>query len=190
MALTDMAAGVRGFNGQVRAVMKRTRDLVAEAHVTACNRAANSTRAEAVRAVRERYPGFKAGAIRAAMQIVRASKLNPIAKVRVRGQRSPLIAFSARQNRAGTSVLITQRKTVKSAFIATMPSGHKGVFRRTKANRFVLKRQRIAELKTLSIPQAIVHHQILDRLRPFSERRYQIELARAIKFRTGRASAP
>ena len=183
-------SNLRGFHNQAKAIMDRTRSIVAEAHVSACNRAAASVRAEAVRIMRKVYPGFKAAAIRATMQIIRATQMRPTATVRVRGRRTPLIDFSARQTRVGVSVRIRARKVVKGAFIATMPSGHRGVFRRT--GKFGLrgnpKRERIAELKTLSVPQALEQEQVLVLLKEFALARYELELKREIKFRTARAA--
>ena len=50
----------------------------------------------------------------------------------VSGQPVPLIAYPHRQTRKGVSVEVNrgQRTLVKSAFIATMASGHEGIFKR------------------------------------------------------------
>ena len=60
----------------------------------------------------------------------------------------PVIIFGARQSKTGVSFTIKrgQRKKVKSAFIATMPGGHKGVFVRTSKKRLPIK-----ELRTTSV---------------------------------------
>jgi hypothetical protein len=52
--------------------------------------------------------------------------------VDVSGAPVPLIAYPARQTRKGVSVEVNRgkRTLVKGAFVATMASGHKGVFRR------------------------------------------------------------
>jgi hypothetical protein len=190
MAVAIAASELRRFDAQVRGITERMRSLVDQAHVAACNRVANSVRAQAVRFVRERYPGFKAAAIRATMQIIRATYTKPTAIVRVRGKRSPLIAFSARQTRTGVSVRVRQRKTIRTAFIATMPSGHRGVFKRTGrfGRRGNPKLEKIAQLTTLSIPQALEQEAVVGDLKEYARERYMIEFRRELKFRTGRAA--
>lgn len=184
------ATAARQLDRQMKAIGSRMRDLVKESHVAACNRVAASVRAEATRTVRQRYPGFKASDVRATMEVIRATYTKQTATVRVRGRRIPLLSFSARQVRAGVSVRIRERKTVRGAFIATMPSGHKGVFKRS--GRFGLrgnpKREKIMELKTLSTPQAVGQQEILEHLKSYAENRYKIEFQRELKFRVGRAA--
>lgn len=188
--ITGLSAAARSVVTQMQGIADRTRRLVDEAHVAACNRAAVSVRAEAVRAVRRRYPGFKASAARATMQIIRATYARPTATVRVRGRRTPLIEFSARQTKSGVSVRIRARKTVRGAFIATMPSGHRGVFQRTGrfGRRGNPRLEKIAELKTLSLPQALEQEQVVGALRGYALERYRIEFERELKFRAGRAA--
>lgn len=171
--------------------MKKVVSIVDEANVAALNKAAVSTRAEAVRILRERYPGFKAAAIRAAMKIIKATYSKPVAIIRVKGARTPLISFGARQTKRGVSVKVRTKKFIKGAFIATMPSGHKGVFWRTGkfGRRGNPKLERIEQLHSLSVPQALETQEVIDSLREYGLARYRIELPREIKFRTERASA-
>jgi hypothetical protein len=170
--------------------MDKANTIIEEAHIAALNKSAVSVRAEAVRIIRRSYPGFKAGEIRRTMRIVRAHKANPTAVIRVSGRRTPLIAFSARQGARGTSVRITTRKLIRGAFIATMKSGHRGVFWRTKerGRRGNQRLERIEQLHSLSVPQTIETEVVLDGLRKYGRERYRIELAREIKFRTSRAA--
>ena len=54
-----------------------------------------------------------------------------VAKLYVTGRRLPLTAFKARQTRRGVSYALGKGRTVAhSAFLATMTSGHTGVFKR------------------------------------------------------------
>ena len=57
--------------------------------------------------------------------------------LRVRGTPIPLSAYPHRQTRAGVSVEINRgkRTLIKSAFIATMASGHRGIYVRRGARR-------------------------------------------------------
>ena len=168
--------------------MGTARKIVAESHVAALNRVAATVRAEVVRRVRRQYPGFKAASIRAAMKITRATHTRQTAVIRVRGARTPIINFSARQTRQGVRVKIRQSKLIRGAFIATMPSGHRGVFWRSGkfGRRGNPKLERIEQLYSLSTPQAV--ELVLGGMSRFAEQRYQLELAREIKFRTARAS--
>lgn len=190
MAIVSAATAVRKFEVQAKAVTTKLRNITLEAHVSACNRVANSVRAQVVRLVRQRYPGFKAAAVRSAMKIARATYSRPRAMVQIRGRRTPLIAFSARQTKAGVSVNVRQRKVIQGAFIATMKSGHKGVFRRTGqfGRGGSPRKERIAELRSLSIPQAVGQELLLLDLRGFARQRYKMELARELKYRAGRST--
>lgn len=68
---------------------------------------------------------------------------NPVGRITVKEtDRIPLFEFSARQNRRGVSYRIERgapRKTAQSAFIATMKSGHEGVFKRTGPTRLPIE---------------------------------------------------
>lgn len=67
----------------------------------------------------------------------------------------PLIAFNARQTGRGVSVEVTKgrRLVVAHAFIATMASGHKGVFLR-RGNKQIMQRGRYAGKKRQPIYEA------------------------------------
>jgi hypothetical protein len=77
----------------------------------------------------------------------------------------PLITFGARQVGSGVSVEVTKgsRKIVRTAFIATMQSGHKGVFQREGPKQIMRrgryagkKRQPIHELFSASVASALI----------------------------------
>ena len=70
------------------------------------------------------------------------------------GRRIPLTKFPHRQTKRGVSVEINrgQRTLIKGAFVATMKSGHKGVFRRQTT-----KRLPIAELLGSRPVDALLH---------------------------------
>ena len=54
-------------------------------------------------------------------------------------KRIPLFDFGARQTKRGVSYNLGGRKTLAGAFIATMPTGHEGVFMRKGANRLPIQ---------------------------------------------------
>jgi hypothetical protein len=155
----------------------KSKRLIDAATVTALNRTITSTQTEANRKIRERY-SLRASAVRKQMRIGRASKARLFAELIVTGRRIPLVEFSARQNSKGVSVKVTrERKTVKTAFIARMKSGHVGVFARTSK-----KRLPIEELFSISLPRAFTQKQILAAVRKKAAERFPIEFERAAKF--------
>ena len=78
----------------------------------------------------------------------------------------PLLAFGARQTKRGVSVEVTKgkRTIIPHAFIATMQSGHKGVFVRKGSKQIARKgsyvgkaRQPIKELFSASVASSLTH---------------------------------
>lgn len=89
-------------------------------------------RAEAVKRIRTRKK-LKGAIVRRALVMSRPKAV--IAGdwvLRVKSQRVPLTAYPHRVTKRGVSVEVNvgKRTLVKGAFVATMKSGHKGVFRR------------------------------------------------------------
>ena len=72
------------------------------------------------------------------LKITKATVNRQVASVEALGEPIPLIIFGAKKVRQGVSVALIkgQRTTIKGGFIATMQSGHTGVFtRRYKSRR-------------------------------------------------------
>jgi hypothetical protein len=102
----------------------------------AMNRSAISARAVGARVVAKDL-GLRVGTIREQIKISRATVVDLTVTLSVRGRRIPLIEFSAsgkepsRGKGRGVSYRLGgQRRRIPTAFIATMKSGHRGVFRR------------------------------------------------------------
>lgn len=77
----------------------------------------------------------KAAAITKSISTVKASKMRISAAFRSKGKFVSLINYSNRSTKKGVSVQVSKkgpRKVWESAFIATMKSGHKGIFSRDK----------------------------------------------------------
>jgi hypothetical protein len=94
--------------------------------------AAKAMRAEASRHIRERKR-FKVKDVNRGLPLLtpRGNTIESLVwTMRASGKPVPLATFPARQTRKGVSVEVNrgQRKLVKSAFLATMKSGHTGVF--------------------------------------------------------------
>lgn len=120
----------------------------------AVNRAATSGRAAMAQAIRA-DAGLSSQAVKDAIRIEKATKSRPKAVVEVAGRRIPLIAFQARgpepsrgRGRGVSYRLPGGRGRVPDAFIATMRSGHRGVFKRRQG----AKRLPVTELHGPSIP--------------------------------------
>lgn len=164
--------------------------VIATAAARALNRAAVSTRAQAVREIRERY-NIKAGAARAQMRIERASRSRLTAAVVVSGRPIPLIEFAARRVAAGVSVEVRRgrRLTLRGRFIATMKSGHVGVFERIGkfGRRGNPRLEKIGEKFTVGLPSMFTQRAVLSAIERVALQRFSVELARELRFRTGGA---
>lgn len=142
----------------------------------AMNHTARKSRTQAVREIRTLY-NIRAKDARKAMRHIQARPRFLESKIEVTGRPLPAIAFGARQTKEGVSIAVFrgQRKVIKSAFIATMGSGHTGVFARGHYGKgtFDFRRKRlrkggtdtpITEIHTTAIPQAVSHDVIVRHL--------------------------
>lgn len=126
---------VRLDASQFNLAVARLKDRAPRAIARALNRAAVSTRTAMVRAV-ARDIGLPVGTVREATRTENAIPTNLTARVIARGSRIPLIDFRARQTKSGVSArLAGGAGKYPHAFIATMRSGHRGVFRRSGPRR-------------------------------------------------------
>lgn len=101
--------------------------------------AVRALRADSVRSVRSRKR-FKAAKLRRALPLFfpRGRKIESLLwEMKVSGEPVPVSSLPHRQTRKGVSVAINtgKRSFIRSAFIATMKSGHTGVFLRRGAGR-------------------------------------------------------
>ena len=97
------------------------------------NKTASQANTAMSRKVREVY-NIKAKDLRTKIRVFRANDGKLFAVIRVQDKQGmPLLSFSARQTRKGITYKVKKasgNKRVDGAFIATMESGHKGVFER------------------------------------------------------------
>jgi len=138
-----MQVDVRDNIKQVLARMEGfSRDVVEKATVSALNRVADQAVTQAAREIRDKGYNFKAARIKAAIRVIRASTGKLTASVRVKRKPTPLIDFDARETRKGVTVKVQgKRAVIPHAFIATMPSGHRGVFVRKDGGTHLYKRK-------------------------------------------------
>lgn len=129
--------------------------------------------------------------VRKAIRLQRANYAHLNAYIEASGKRLPLIAFGARQTRRGVSYKSWGggRKTVPGAFIARMPSGHRGVFirygnkRRQRGGRYAGRmRQPIDELKGASIPRVFLRQHIERAMRETAKERWQANIRHELEY--------
>ncbi len=136
---------------------------IERAMASAINRAAQSGRTEAVKKVRERYI-VKASTVREPLKIERASSSSPIATLRAAGSVIPLSKFKIRPSKptpgkltpVSATVIKGKGGTISKAFVARMPAGHVGVYRRKGRPRLP-----IMELYGPSAPQMIGNEEVM-----------------------------
>lgn len=156
-------------------------DIKEKALSSALNKTATRARTAAARSVKSIYQ-LSTRAFRNSVQIQRSNYRTLTATLIVDGKPFPVMAFGAKQNKSGVSFRLKGRRlTIPHAFIATMSSGHKGVFARggyPKAAgiintgetwggkfRFGVNRRPINELKTFSVPYAFLNNSVQTELR-------------------------
>ena len=111
------------------------------------------------RMVRETY-NMKRADVDKAITVTPSSISKLQVDIRVKGRRQPLLMFQAKQLRKGVKITVKRggRSLLPHAFIATMKSGHKGVFtREPKA-----KRLPIGEKFTISVAEMFGSKTIVD----------------------------
>lgn len=138
--LRQITKQMRGYPGALPRVMSR-----------AINRTANQARTQIARKISSQVQ-VSVSDVRRGVRIDRATRTKWQADLQITGFRTPLIKFGARQTKTGISYIIdksTGRKRIDTAFIATMPSGHKGVFKRKGKSRLPIVELRGASIGVL-----------------------------------------
>lgn len=185
-----MAVRVTTNERLVREAFRRLGDRQARAAIArATQRAGQGARVEAGKEIRGEIT-LKAGAVRSAITVSRASPSRPVVEVNVSGKGVPLGRYSVRQTKTGVSVQVKRgnaRKIIKGAFVATMRSGHRGVWWRQKTASGIAKRLPIEELYTTTVAQALDEAIRIRRVFSTATTRFVRELSREIRFRTARA---
>ncbi len=153
--LDDLRAELDGMSRQAPAILART-----------LNRAGVAGKTAMVKAVRA-DTGLTEKAINREIAVDKANRSRLQVSFTIQGQRIPLIAFQARgpepsrgRGKGVSYRLPTGRGRIANAFIATMPTGHRGVFKRIPGNRRGPKPNRsqlpIRELFGPSIPHVFL----------------------------------
>ncbi|MEO8806599.1 MAG: phage tail protein [Burkholderiaceae bacterium] len=110
-------------------LMASAQEMRNTALVRSLNKMADQVLVASSREVRSAGYGLKAADIKRALRVKRASQSQLTATVIASGRPIPLIQYGARQTAKGVTVnVLNGRKLIPGAFIATMPTGHRGVF--------------------------------------------------------------
>jgi hypothetical protein len=178
-------AMIISFQGNIERIRNQLgvirREVVNKATVRALNKTGAIARTAASREIRQAGYNIAARAIKDNVELKRARPGELRVTVRAAGRPVPLIAFGARQTRAGVSVKVKEgRKLIKGAFIATMPTGHKGVFTRVGNRHKRVRRDGraswsglpIREMYGPSVPAAFRNQVVQDALRRVARARF------------------
>jgi hypothetical protein len=167
---TDFRQVEKMFAGIKANLPRVTRDAI--------NDSASQVRTLAVRGIRDKW-NVQAAELRRRIRITKATVNRLQALVAADGEPIPLTAFNPRRIRKGVSVAIVKgkRTLIRSGFITTMRSGHRGVFVRAGRQRLP-----IIERKAITVPsqwnQRIAEH--ARDAEGYLQRRLQARLQRLI----------
>jgi|SRR5581483_9990065 len=122
----------------------------------ALNRTMVSIRRKVIRALAQEV-SIRQADVAPATTLLRSTARGMTAVIRVSGRRIPLVAFGARQTAAGVTYRLSAggRGLVPGSFLATMASGHRGVFRRKGRTRLP-----ILELFGPSLPYVTIRRRL------------------------------
>lgn len=148
----------------------------------ALKRSLGTVRTEAVRLVRGEVASLRAKTVRDQMTIELAAS-GTEGDVVIRARPVPLIEYGARPTKLGVTVQVKRgRRLVRHAFIATMKTGHRGVFRRVGRRRLPIK-----ELYGPAVIDIVKNH--LEKARALGARELLEQLRHEIDWRSGKLSA-
>lgn len=199
-----LSVNVKADISQALRKIAASKEDVAKAVPRALNKTATTVRAEAARKIVSVGYGIKINAIKRSLSIRRATQAQRVAIVKATGRPIPLINYGARQTKPGVSVAVLHgRKTVRHAFIATMHSGHKGVFIRADVNAaaanakgFKIHRQRAAgvsrhglpidELFGPGVPSAFANQAVQTAIAQVARERFGVVLNQELRYITRR----
>ena len=140
---------VNSLNASLSVIKLGSKDAI----IAATNDSLSGIKTESARLVATKITP-KVSKIKTHFLINKMKKIDMSADIKCSGKPLPLIDYSARSVVKGASVQVFKKNTrtiVKHAFIATMKSGHKGVFWREK--RIAGKRWKVGKRRVLPSPK-------------------------------------
>jgi hypothetical protein len=183
---------VRGSMARIIADMERVKRDVAEvAVVRTLNKVAAQVKTAAAREMRSAGYNLKVSDIKKSLTTIQATSGSLTARVVASGRPVPLIKYGARMTSRGVSVdVLHGRKLIAGAFIATMPSGHTGVYVRvgnerkkvSKNGRATWSNLPIKELFGPSVPNGLINKAVQEALQHLIEEKFPIVFAQQMKY--------
>lgn len=151
-----VAVRVRVNDRAMRRDLRRVRgSIVPRVTARALNRAARSTRTQATREIGREFR-IKAKLIRDRIALGRAVFRDLTARIFAIIAPLPMILLNPRQTRSGVSARGGHQ--VPGGFIARMPSGHRGVFKRQSRRRLPIVEQKIdITERAIQIFEKLIH---------------------------------
>ena len=151
-----------------RMLTRLERTVVPKATVRALNKTGITVRKEGSQAIRKDRK-LKARDVKKRLVIFRANRHKMSVIISGSGKAVPLGAYPARQVKRGVRVNVKgTRKLVKGAFIATMRSGHKGVFKRRGP-----KRLPVDELYSTTVADAMKNPRVRSAMHSAAVKRFR-----------------
>lgn len=162
----------------VQQALAGIRNGAPRAAARAINRSITTLNAQASREIAKDV-GLPVTQVKKSLRIIRARFESLVGSVEVTGRRIPIIAFAARQTRRGVTYRGRGggRKVIPGSFIATMRSGHEGVFRRRSKRRLP-----IIELLGPSLPKVAANAAIVATIRRIADEAMRKNLLAEVKF--------
>lgn len=174
---------------QIKRVFEQNRREFIRAEVTALNRAGVSSFSNTSKEVRQQYK-ISASGLKRSVKFDRASKNRLTYRMIFNDYGISLYKFANKQTAGGVRVMQRVGKPVlyKGTFIATMPSGHKGIFGRT--SRAKAKKNKkgkwtqlpIKELHGLSVGRLFSATGFVNVMGQHFYSKFPIEFERAMKY--------
>ena len=175
----DFKRDMQRVERELKGVQKR---IVPAAASAALNRTAQQARTQSARDLKGsvgKSLGLSVAGFKKTIKHIRARVRKLVTSLDVSGRPLPLIRFGARKTKKGVSAAPWGKRRIhKGAFIAKMPSGHRGVFKRTSKERLPIK-----ELWGPSIPKAFLHQDIQQSLKRVINTKWPGNFAHEIRFR-------
>lgn len=154
-----MNINIRVDTKEVERALREAPKAAEKAAIRTLNRTADKARVAASKTVRETY-NIKAGDLGKSVKTTRASQSKFETVLIIIGKPVGLIAFAARQTAKGVTYKILKsggRDRLPHTFIATMRSGHRGVFERLGKARL-----KIRERKFITMPSVWKSKKVID----------------------------
>jgi len=159
--------------------------VVQQAAARAINRTLSQVKMGAVRELKDEIgstTGLSSAGLRKSIKERKATRYRLRGELIPSGRAIPLIRFGARQVKQGvTAKAWGKRKLYKGTFVAKMPSGHKGVYKRTGNKRLPIK-----EMYGPALPKEFAKDKIVSSMTRIARTAWPRNFNRELKYRLSR----